>query len=74
MTATFDTAFHRTMPEKAFRYAIPSELADKHGARRYGFHGLARRYMSERYTAISGSRQQKAASLEGDRPAEGVSY
>jgi len=53
MVATFDTAFHRTQPERASRYAIPSELADKHRIRRYGFHGLAHRYMTERYAAIT---------------------
>ena len=54
MVAVFDTAFHRSLPERAWRYAIPQELADKHGIRRYGFHGLAHRYMSERYAAIAG--------------------
>jgi len=53
MVATFDTAFHRTLPERASRYAIPLELADKHRIRRYGFHGLAHRYMAERYAAIA---------------------
>jgi acetate kinase len=53
MVATFDTAFHRTLPERAFRYAIPLKLADKHRIRRYGFHGLAHRYMTERYAAIT---------------------
>jgi acetate kinase len=53
MVATFDTAFHRTLPERASRYAIPLELADKHRIRRYGFHGLAHRYMTERYAAIT---------------------
>jgi acetate kinase len=55
MVATFDTAFHRTMPEEAARYAIPPQLADRHGVRRHGFHGLAHRYMAERYAAISGT-------------------
>ena len=55
MVAVFDTAFHRTMPEHAARYAIPEELADKHGIRRYGFHGTAHRYMTERYAAITGA-------------------
>jgi acetate kinase len=54
MVAVFDTAFHRSLPERAWRYAIPQGLADKHGIRRYGFHGLAHRYMSERYAAIAG--------------------
>lgn len=53
MVATFDTSFHRRMPEKAYRYAVEPELADRHGVRRYGFHGLAHRYMAERYAAIA---------------------
>jgi acetate kinase len=53
MVATFDTAFHRTMPEQASQYAIPPELAQKHRIRRYGFHGLAHRYMTERYAEIT---------------------
>ena len=52
--AVFDTAFHRTIPEYAARYAIPLQLADKHGIRRYGFHGIAHRYLLERYAAIAG--------------------
>jgi acetate kinase len=58
MVATFDTTFHRTMPKKASRYAIPPELASKHDAYRYGFHGLAHRYMAERYAAVTGSRSE----------------
>jgi acetate kinase len=53
MVAVFDTAFHHTLPERAWRYAIPQELAAKHHIRRYGFHGLAHRYMTERYAAIT---------------------
>jgi acetate kinase len=53
MVAVFDTAFHFAMPELASRYAIPQELAAKHHIRRYGFHGLAHRYMVERYAAIA---------------------
>jgi len=51
--AVFDTAFHHSLPERAARYAIPIELADKHKIRRYGFHGLAHRYMNERYATIA---------------------
>lgn len=51
MVAVFDTAFHHDLPERAARYAIPPEIADAHGIRRYGFHGLAHRYMSERAAA-----------------------
>ena len=39
--AVFDTAFHASLPNRAKRYALPLELADKHGIRRYGFHGLS---------------------------------
>ncbi len=53
MVAIFDTAFHSTLPELANRYAIPPELAEKHHIRRYGFHGIAHRYMAERYAAIT---------------------
>lgn len=52
MVATFDTAFHRSLPERAFRYAIPTDLAERHDIRRYGFHGLAHRYMMERFSDI----------------------
>ncbi len=43
--ATFDTAFHSDMPEPAWRYAIPYELANLHGYRKYGFHGLSYQYV-----------------------------
>lgn len=49
MVATFDTAFHARMPEHAASYALPWELAEKHSIRRFGFHGLAHRYMADRY-------------------------
>ncbi|MGL4410964.1 MAG: acetate/propionate family kinase [Bacteroidales bacterium] len=44
----FDTAFHQTMPKKAFMYGIPYELYEKYGIRRYGFHGTSHRYVSQR--------------------------
>lgn len=53
MVAVFDTAFHAGMPEHSSRYAILQELALKHHIRRYGFHGLAHRYMTERYAMIT---------------------
>lgn len=46
--AVFDTAFHQTMPPKAYMYAIPYELYEKYGVRRYGFHGTSHRYVSAR--------------------------
>ncbi|GEC98873.1 acetate kinase [Kocuria varians] len=42
----FDTAFHRTMPEKAWRYAIPDDWYEMHGMRRYGFHGTSHDYVT----------------------------
>lgn len=45
--AVFDTAFHQTMPEIAFRMAIPNEFYEKHGIRAYGFHGTSHKYVSE---------------------------
>lgn len=46
--AVFDTAFHQTMPAKAFMYALPYEAYEKFGVRRYGFHGTSHRYVSRR--------------------------
>ncbi len=51
--AVFDTAFHSAMPKKAASYPISRELAEKHQVRRYGFHGLAHRYMAEQYSALT---------------------
>jgi len=56
----FDTAFHQTMPDKAYMYAIPMDLYNKYKIRRYGFHGTSHRYVS-----------QKAAELLG-RPITGL--
>lgn len=64
MVATFDTTFHRQMPEKASRYAIPPELAGRHVAFRYGFHGLAHRYMSERHTEITSAMNARLITLQ----------
>ncbi len=44
--AVFDTAFHQTMPEKAFLYSIPYEMYEKHRVRRYGFHGTSHLFVS----------------------------
>lgn len=46
--AVFDTAFHQTMPAKAFMYALPYDAYAKYGVRRYGFHGTSHRYVSRR--------------------------
>ena len=44
----FDTAFHQTMPDYAYMYALPYELYEKYGVRRYGFHGTSHRYITKR--------------------------
>lgn len=59
MVAVFDTAFHQTMPAKAFMYALPYELYEKERIRKYGFHGTSHKYVS-----------QKAAEILGKKPEE----
>ena len=54
MVAVFDTAFHQTMPEKAFLYGIPYKYYKEYQVRRYGFHGTSHRYVSQRVAAILG--------------------
>ena len=54
----FDTAFHQTMPAKAYMYAVPYELYEKYGVRRYGFHGTSHRYVSKRACEFLGIPQQ----------------
>ncbi|MBQ2779439.1 MAG: acetate kinase [Bacteroidaceae bacterium] len=50
----FDTAFHQTMPDYAYMYAIPYELYKEYGVRRYGFHGTSHRYITKRVLEITG--------------------
>lgn len=50
----FDTAFHQTMPDYAYMYAVPYELYEKYGVRRYGFHGTSHRYVTKRVLEITG--------------------
>ncbi|MET3350717.1 UNVERIFIED_ORG: acetate kinase [Arthrobacter sp. UYEF1] len=50
--AVFDTAFHRTLPEHAWRYAVPDELYTNHGIRRYGFHGTSHEFVTQRAAAL----------------------
>lgn len=50
--AVFDTAFHRTLPEYAWRYAIPDSLYTNHGIRRYGFHGTSHAYVTQQAAAL----------------------
>jgi acetate kinase len=50
--AVFDTAFHQTLPEKSYLYAVPYQLYRRHKIRRYGFHGTSHRYVAYRYRTI----------------------
>lgn len=52
--AVFDTAFHQTMPEVAYTYAIPAALAKKHKIRRYGFHGTSHSYVANEAARLAG--------------------
>lgn len=54
MVAVFDTAFHQTMPEKAYMYGLPYEYYEKYAVRRYGFHGTSHSYVSKRTAEILG--------------------
>ncbi|MFY0990029.1 acetate/propionate family kinase [Halomonas sp. C05BenzN] len=51
--AVFDTAFHQSLPARAYRYALPEALYRDHGIRRYGFHGTSHAYVSARADALS---------------------
>lgn len=57
--AVFDTAFHHTLPERAFLYAIPYSLYRRHRVRRYGFHGTSHRYVSYRYRQLTGRTREE---------------
>jgi acetate kinase len=52
--AVFDTAFHRTLPPAAYRYAVPTPWYEHHGVRRYGFHGTSHDYVSSRAAEVLG--------------------
>ena len=57
--AVFDTAFHMTMPPKAYRYAIPTEYYENDDIRRYGFHGTSHKYIARRAAALVGKTEFK---------------
>ena len=54
MVAVFDTAFHQTMPEKAYMYALPMDYYNKYKVRRYGFHGTSHSFVSKKMAEIAG--------------------
>lgn len=58
MVGVFDTAFHQTMPEKAYLYGLPYEYYRKYKVRRYGFHGTSHDYVSKRAAEILGKKRE----------------
>ena len=60
MVAVFDTAFHSTMPEASYLYAIPYQLYRRHRIRRYGFHGTSHAYLARRYATLAGKSSDAA--------------
>ncbi|WP_261818175.1 acetate/propionate family kinase [Vibrio gallicus] len=59
--AVFDTAFHQTMPEKAFIYAVPYELYEKYGIRRYGAHGTSHYFVSREAAKMIGKKVEETS-------------
>ena len=57
--AVFDTAFHQTMPAKAYMYALPYEYYEKDKVRRYGFHGTSHKYVSQRAAVMLGKKPEE---------------
>lgn len=58
MVGVFDTAFHQTMPEKAYLYGLPYEYYEKYKVRRYGFHGTSHDYVSNRAAQLLGKKRE----------------
>jgi acetate kinase len=57
--AVFDTAFHHTLPERSYLYAIPYQLYRRYRVRRYGFHGTSHRYVAHRYRQLTGKSREE---------------
>ena len=57
--AVFDTAFHQTMPEKAYMFAVPYKYYEKFGVRKYGAHGTSHRYVTEKMAEIMGKKKEE---------------
>jgi acetate kinase len=57
--AVFDTAFHHTLPERSYLYALPYQLYRRHRVRRYGFHGTSYRYVAYRYRKLTGRSREE---------------
>lgn len=61
--AVFDTAFHQTIPEYAYKYAIPNEFLEKYNIRLYGFHGTSHKYVSEKAIEFLGQKESKIITI-----------
>jgi acetate kinase len=61
--AIFDTAFHQTMPKKAYQYAIDNKFLDEHKVRAYGFHGTSHKYVSEKAIEYLGKKSSKLITI-----------
>ena len=61
--AVFDTAFHATMPPDAYMYALPYELYERYGMRRYGFHGTSHAFLASRTARALGKPQSELAAV-----------
>ena len=61
--AVFDTAFHQSIPEHAYKYAILSEFSDKYNIRLYGFHGTSHKYVSEKAIDFLGKKESKIITI-----------
>lgn len=61
--AVFDTAFHQTIPEYAYKYAIPNDFSEKHNIRIYGFHGTSHKYVSEKAIEYLGKKESKIITI-----------
>ncbi len=61
--AVFDTAFHQSIPEYAYKYAIPNKFSDEHNIRLYGFHGTSHKYVSEKTIEFLGKGHSKIITI-----------
>ncbi|MGC6432210.1 MAG: acetate/propionate family kinase [Jejuia sp.] len=61
--AVFDTAFHQSIPEHAYKYAIPNEYLEEHNIRLYGFHGTSHKYVSEKAIEYLGKKESKIITI-----------
>ena len=61
--AVFDTAFHQSIPSKAYKYSIPNKFLDENNIRKYGFHGTSHKYVSEKAIAYLGMKNSKLITI-----------